>query len=184
MVFRSMCAAAALLCAVPAAALDVIASFTPVSSSTGNFAPVSALLTGLVEGNNIGSNIGFSIIASPLPGSLGGGYTPLSSEEVTFGDRSVALTVTNGIVTKADFFWRKNDIYFAISKNSSTTPQIVDFGTYQYADTFDGGSGTVSPTVFSAVPSGAVPEPASWAMLIAGFGLVGAMQRRRAIVTA
>jgi hypothetical protein len=27
--------------------------------------------------------------------------------------------------------------------------------------------------------SAAVPEPASWAMLIAGFGLVGAMQRRR-----
>jgi hypothetical protein len=26
---------------------------------------------------------------------------------------------------------------------------------------------------------GAVPEPASWAMLIAGFGLVGAAQRRR-----
>jgi hypothetical protein len=26
---------------------------------------------------------------------------------------------------------------------------------------------------------GAVPEPASWAMLIAGFGLVGAIQRRR-----
>jgi hypothetical protein len=32
--------------------------------------------------------------------------------------------------------------------------------------------------------SGAVPEPASWAMLIAGFGLVGAMQRRRQRVAA
>jgi hypothetical protein len=31
---------------------------------------------------------------------------------------------------------------------------------------------------------GGVPEPASWAMLIAGFGLVGAMQRRRATVAA
>lgn len=28
-------------------------------------------------------------------------------------------------------------------------------------------------------PTGGVPEPASWAMLIAGFGLVGASQRRR-----
>jgi PEP-CTERM motif len=28
-------------------------------------------------------------------------------------------------------------------------------------------------------PLGGVPEPASWAMLIAGFGLVGAAQRRR-----
>lgn len=29
------------------------------------------------------------------------------------------------------------------------------------------------------VTTGAVPEPASWAMLIAGFGLVGAVLRRR-----
>ncbi|WP_017667257.1 PEPxxWA-CTERM sorting domain-containing protein [Sandarakinorhabdus sp. AAP62] len=32
--------------------------------------------------------------------------------------------------------------------------------------------------------SGVVPEPASWAMLIAGFGLVGATARRRRAVTA
>jgi len=29
-----------------------------------------------------------------------------------------------------------------------------------------------------------VPEPASWAMLIAGFGLVGAVARRRRAATA
>jgi hypothetical protein len=32
------------------------------------------------------------------------------------------------------------------------------------------------------VSLGTVPEPASWAMLIAGFGLTGAMMRRRAQV--
>ena len=32
--------------------------------------------------------------------------------------------------------------------------------------------------------SGAVPEPASWAMLIAGFGLVGVAARRRKIAVA
>ncbi len=37
----------------------------------------------------------------------------------------------------------------------------------------------LSPVGFGDPPTGAVPEPASWAMLIAGFGLVGAMQRRR-----
>ena len=37
----------------------------------------------------------------------------------------------------------------------------------------------------SFIPAtGAVPEPAAWAMLIAGFGLVGAMQRRRGRVVA
>lgn len=32
-------------------------------------------------------------------------------------------------------------------------------------------------------PTGGVPEPASWVMLIAGFGLVGAIQRRRVATT-
>jgi PEP-CTERM motif len=32
--------------------------------------------------------------------------------------------------------------------------------------------------------SNAVPEPASWAMLIVGFGLMGALQRRQRIVAA
>jgi hypothetical protein len=35
-----------------------------------------------------------------------------------------------------------------------------------------------------AYNSGAVPEPASWAMMIAGFGLVGAAMRRRALAAA
>jgi hypothetical protein len=40
------------------------------------------------------------------------------------------------------------------------------------------GSGTNWQQSF--IPTtGAVPEPAAWATLIAGFGLVGAMQRRR-----
>jgi hypothetical protein len=42
----------------------------------------------------------------------------------------------------------------------------------------------VSSLVPGSPPIGGVPEPASWAMLIAGFGLVGAMQRRRKLVVA
>lgn len=38
--------------------------------------------------------------------------------------------------------------------------------------------------VFASGQGGVVPEPASWAMLIAGFGLVGAAMRRRRIVAA
>lgn len=35
-----------------------------------------------------------------------------------------------------------------------------------------------------SINGGAVPEPASWAMLIAGFGLVGAAARRRRLIAA
>lgn len=45
----------------------------------------------------------------------------------------------------------------------------------------DGGDLTFPPTpvVPEPFPTGGVPEPASWAMLITGFGLVGAIARRR-----
>jgi hypothetical protein len=36
----------------------------------------------------------------------------------------------------------------------------------------------------SIAEAGVVPEPASWAMLLAGFGLTGAMMRRRRPVPA
>ncbi len=40
-------------------------------------------------------------------------------------------------------------------------------------------SARMSVTVgFASVPTGSVPEPASWALMIAGFGMVGAAQRR------
>jgi hypothetical protein len=31
-----------------------------------------------------------------------------------------------------------------------------------------------------ALPAAAVPEPASWALMVGGFGLVGVVARRRA----
>ncbi len=47
------------------------------------------------------------------------------------------------------------------------------------AGSFIGGVGVEGLTGLTA---GAVPEPASWAMLIAGFGLVGGAMRRRTLV--
>jgi hypothetical protein len=181
MFLRTTIVASALLAAVPAAALDVIASFTPTVTSTGNFAPVTALLTGLVEGNNLGSNIGFTLLTSPVAGSLTANYFRGRSEFGVFGDDQVAITVSGGQVTAADYYWYTSNLYFSISKNSTSIPQIADFNSGQYAesrtlDTFES-----IPTTFKTAPAPGVPEPASWAMLIAGFGLVGAAMRRRAI---
>lgn len=46
-------------------------------------------------------------------------------------------------------------------------------------DGVPGGSGTRVDTLGSVTVPGVVPEPATWAMLIGGFGLVGAAMRRR-----
>lgn len=82
------------------------------------------------------------------------------------------------------------------SSTGGTTASATPFQTYSIgfslqnagAATFYIGSNDASnagPIVDNlVVSSAAVPEPASWAMLITGFGLVGAAARRRRLVAA
>ena len=46
------------------------------------------------------------------------------------------------------------------------------------------GGGWVAQTITAGIPTGGVPEPAAWALMIAGFGLTGAALRRRTPATA
>lgn len=55
-------------------------------------------------------------------------------------------------------------------------------GTYTFNITGDGIAGV--PAGLGLRLDTSVPEPASWAMLIVGFGLVGASMRRRAVLAA
>lgn len=81
----------------------------------------------------------------------------------------------------------------AFGPNLLNPPFGPDFGPDAYVDgdlLFNGGF-SPCPTLdrcdlnFRVVTAEAVvPEPASWAMLIAGFGLVGGMVRRRAVQVA
>ncbi|TPE64011.1 PEP-CTERM sorting domain-containing protein [Sandaracinobacter neustonicus] len=85
--------------------------------------------------------------------------------------------------------------YFRIANDGTgnlvTTGLILD-----WADSINSGDWTASPdvSVYRAIssdqdkqswfwgeisPAGAVPEPATWALLISGFGMVGVMMRRR-----
>lgn len=57
-------------------------------------------------------------------------------------------------------------------------------GTYAIRFAEADNQGFFTQGVDNVFVSGAVPEPASWAMLITGFGLVGAAARRRRAVTA
>lgn len=54
------------------------------------------------------------------------------------------------------------------------------------ADIYDGASGSTyvvaAKDAFGPIPNGGIPEPATWAMMIIGFGAAGSMLRRRRTV--
>lgn len=67
------------------------------------------------------------------------------------------------------------------------TPIGVSFAGIGKSIDFAGGADHVAYdniTFGSAIAGGGVPEPASWAMLIVGFGLVGAATRYRRVAVA
>ena len=73
-----------------------------------------------------------------------------------------------GVTTNLDF----------ITGGSNVVGRLFSFGNANATTGFaQQAAGIV--TAFSIAPAAAVPEPASWAMLIAGFGLTGAALRRR-----
>jgi hypothetical protein len=64
---------------------------------------------------------------------------------------------------------------------------VLRFQSLSGTGLFDGGSGTLNGASGVGIVTGVdvIPEPSSWAMLIAGFGLIGAsLRRKRALATA
>ena len=122
---------------------------------------------------------------------------------ITFGsavtDVYLAFTSWNGVTTSfsAPFtvvsqgcgYWGcgnfnvngTNDGFFGNGETHGVLKFSGTFTSLSFTDTSENWHGF---TIGIGGPAGGVPEPASWAMLIAGFGLVGATMRRRRLAAA
>lgn len=112
--------------------------------------------------------------------------TPFDLGEFSFdfGGGNVLLGTYSGVVSFA------SPGVFNINQTHLVTGGLGKFlnatGSFDSAGqlTFPGGRPTVSQSFSGLIEAPGIPEPASWAMMIGGFGLAGAAMRRRAMVAA
>ncbi len=152
--------------ALPGAANAVVLDFDQALGSGGFYANV--------KGPSFSNSYTFDVTA---PGFLG---AALNSANVTFrpGLTFTAVTLNGTSLSLVPSVPGDDDLHYSLLSDIAA---IVGTNTFFVSGTGSGSySGTVAftPAGGGGTP-GAVPEPATWAMLIGGFGAVGGVMRRR-----
>ncbi|MFM9827641.1 MAG: PEPxxWA-CTERM sorting domain-containing protein [Sphingomonas sp.] len=177
-------------------------TFNFVPSEFNAIGPVSALwsLSGAVT-NTAAVIRGTNIFQSNIAGS----FSFISTSAITFGSTTYAAgsNLLSGTFTNATIAGQRNGSFGGFSGFTpvSSITYTSDFLTFVPGSDYDFALalGEITPALnatpssalstFRAVASGqfssdpapiaAIPEPATWAMMIVGFGLVGGALRRR-----
>lgn len=157
-------------------------SFTLARDSTVNRVTF-ALDTGFYAGNSV--NVGFFNLNGALPGTAIANYTfaPSQFTSITpiaaFGERSGALVSVD--IGALALVAGSYDISF-FNPNGLSIPGYANPGgkLYQSGNFFQASQFYPDKSAAFALTGTAVPEPASWALMIVGFGLTGSALRRRA----
>jgi len=159
-----------LLCAAVAAAASLAATAPAQAATTFQFDGV----TGTFSNTQVESPDFTDVFASfvvPIGSIISLAVTSSASSDT--GDLDFTSVTLNGVEfdTKAT-----GDFEFRTIRALSTGDNIIRLTGVA------GSNATYAGTINVAAATPAVPEPASWAMMIAGFGLVGTAMRRRASV--
>lgn len=195
-----------------ASAAVVVLDFQGVASPS-NSTEVGGFYNGGVSGDgNSGTNYGVAFTSNAVAiNSYNGTNEPNPGILFFLSGGSVTMDYAAGFTNGFSFFYASNSeasvtVYdgvggtgnvlatLALAINYSDTcsfcvwtPIGVSFAGIGKSIDFAGGADHVAYdniTFGSAIAGGGVPEPASWAMLIVGFGLVGAATRYRRVAVA
>ena len=144
-----------------------------VDQATGQ--TVSGVISGLVDGDDLGTEgLTVTVTQSPYAVFLGT-YEWAFSAEAGYPSNLDSYSAANGVITFANFIYANEMgefIQFGSSPESGGRyPQITS---NTGVSVFNQRTGMQ----FSAVTT-VVPEPASWAMLLGGFCLIGTAIRRK-----
>lgn len=129
-----------------------------------------------VGGVTAGSNYFFEAYAVNVccNANYGGANTPSTITFQAVQD-SVITTLNTFTTSTTPGLWQGFSNSYTSLSNSPVLLRLINASTE-----FGGNDFGVDNISFSTISTlGGVPEPASWAMMLAGFGLVGAVSRRR-----
>ncbi len=155
---------------------------------------IVAQIEGDVTAVYYGSNVNYENILGLRINGLETGITGLSTQRSSFGDELVLGHVKP--LDQIEFFMQTDtgDRYYSSQfEHWGMDRQVRGFGTvangftdyvFKFAIMPNGQSqvGGFDLPDRSPTSAGAVPEPASWAMMIAGFGMIGASMRRKGLM--
>jgi hypothetical protein len=118
--------------------------------------------------------VDFTIPSSPIS------FVFFDNNDQTVGDNIGNVSLFAGAT-------HLGDVGVVVTDTSPFTPDLVSLGAFtgvtrMVVTTTDFGGVVYNDFAFTPGPN--VPEPAAWALMIAGFGLAGATLRRRAAVAA
>jgi len=181
--------------------LNYDGGYWPVGSTHGVFGSsvsvgvqFTAVATGFIDSLKLslyGANSGKVIIYSDSAGSLGSPLETLLLNESTAGGTFATGTYTNGVRLQQGLK------YWVLAVADSTAP-LQSWASFGFGDIrpYRQFTGTAVPCCKDVVTNGiyfgdrssggfglivdiaAVPEPATWVMMVGGFGLIGAAIRR------
>jgi hypothetical protein len=196
--FASLSAAAALLFAGSAAMADPLPYTASVTAGTANN-DLSLLSDGFVPPDytdwDAASNVWITDPSTTIRFDFGGAVHVGSMLAAVDNNDDYIFTFYNGATQVYQATALASDGFVSVFAGGLETFEGNNNSDVHYYSPFDFGSGfTATSVVFSVGPNndnsmglgevsffgGAVPEPASWAMMVAGFGLAGAAMRRRA----
>jgi hypothetical protein len=185
------------LAAIAAAGIAGSAQAVTIPAGTASFVYLynPTVTTGATSGSYDGTGSIFTTSAT-------GGYAGAQGTGTTIGSFSFSNTVGDTLATSQPLFFSFGDYTFSASSVSTIGYSSTGTGTKNdtaislyllgttIANGFDatdasvtlqlnrtGGSAFSAAATLASPPSSAVPEPASWAMMLGGFGMMGAAMR-------
>lgn len=173
-----------MLAAAPAAAVVVTRSYTVTANFIQQSAPVKALTLNFTLVYDPTVSVSNAAVASYASSSAAAQF---NSQPILYGTDYYAgfgtYLMVSGSPGGSRYVEGRNDFFVQFLVDAQGTPVPGRTANVEYS--FVGIRGTyntpLAAVILNGMPGGpgGVPEPASWAMLLAGFGLTGAAMRRR-----